>query len=292
MEKIQKVKNHCTFIGAHVAGAPTYTPAFLQNGTNKQIRQMCTMNIYDGNVKFKMTGWGKMADIMAKSCTTGKKVTIECSAKPFMSTIPTPGLQPGQPLTFVCGADQQPILTEKTGFTVQTIDFGADSNKTATEEIQKGMRPPLWNVLGHADNNQWLNVICAQRNAAVFVPGGARFEPGTAGFGFARVRQPNGTIIDPATIVNTRQATAPVNTGTAVVNNGFNQPADQTAPAPAYQQTAPVNTGTAGFQGVQQQPVMVQGQNMGYAQAPVAPAQTYQAANTAPVYPTQPMVNM
>lgn len=256
------------FTGVRAAGNPVYVPAYIQNGTGKQIRQMATVNVYHNtgqktDSKFKLTGWGKMADIMARSITGGKKLTVWCTANTFRGQVPTPGLQPGQPLTFVTGADGQPITVEKIGFTIEDIDFGVDSAKTITEEIQAGIRPAFWSTLGHADNVAWL-ALCKQRNDAQYIQGNAKF-------GYADVRMPNGTVIDPATIVSNRQAAAnpAVNTGTAAVN-------------------------TPGFQGVDPNSgqVVVNNQNMGYPANGGQPAVNAPAPANAPVATGQPAFQM
>lgn len=255
MSGSSKSSNISIFIGVRVAGPATYVPAHSQNGTGKQIRQMATVNVYQNlngkRSKFRLTGWGKMADIVARSCATGKELTVICEANTYPGQVPTPGLQPGQPLTFVTGPDGQPITVEKTGFTIRNIHFGADSDKQVAAEIQAGARPPMWNVNGHADNIAWKN-ICQQRNAVNFVQG-------QTGFGYANVRLPNGTIIDPATIVSQRQANAAAPAGTAQVQTtGFQGVVQQPA-----QQPAPVAD-----------PVMVNNQNMGYPVNTAAPAAT------------------
>ena len=92
-----------------------------------------------------------------------------------------------------------------------------------------------------------------QRNAS-------QYTPGQPNFVYATVRQPNGQVIDPATIVSNRNAGGqPANTGTAAVQTNTYQPAGQQG---GYGQ------GTPGFQGadpaVQTNAVEVNNQTVGY----------------------------
>lgn len=244
--------NHVSFIGARVAGAPTYTPAHI-GAQGKPVRQMATINVYQ-NIngkpsKFRLTAWGKMADVVARSCAAGKELMIEAEAHSYKGKIPVPNQAQGAPLTFVLGADNQPIMIEKTGFVLRRILFGADSDKQVAYEIQNGMRPPLWNVSGHPDQAAWKNV-CNQRNAVQFTPGQTQF-------GYAQIRLPAGQLVDPAT---------------------FNKPAaDGTSVVGTAQYVAPGPVQANGFQGVQAMnadgtPVIVNGAQMGYA-APIDPVQ-------------------
>jgi len=258
--------NHVSFIGARVAGAPTYTPAHV-GADGKNIRQMCTFSIYQ-NIngkpsRFRVTAWGKMADVVARSCAAGKELMIEAETHSYKGKIPVPNQAQGAPLTFVLDGQNQPIMVEKTGFVLRKLLFGNDSNKQIAFEIQNGMRPPLWNVNGNPDEVAWKNV-CNQRNACQFTPGQTQF-------GYAQVRLPVGQLVDPA-VFNKPAAgayTAPVNTGTAQTN-GFQ--GVTAAPAKLYNaQGAEID--------VQGNPVIVNGAQMGFA-APLKPAETVVAAGT------------
>lgn len=243
--------NSVNLIGCRVAGKPVYTPAYMPANGGDMVRQKLTFTVYqnlrnDKTSKFKITVWGKLADICARSCGTGKELNISGRLNSFQGKVPMPGQVDGQPVQWVCDAAGNPITVEKVGVTVENIIFGADSDKLVAEEIQSGQRPQFWNVVGHADNIQW-KTICQQRNATNYVNG-------NSAFGYAIVRMPHqGTVVDPNT-----QGAAAANTQAAP---GF-QGVAQTAPT----QAAPA------------QQVVVNGQNMGY---PVAPA-TQAPAQTAP----------
>lgn len=258
--------NSATMVGCRVAGPADYTPAYIRATDGKQMRQMATFNVYqnlkNGKSKFRITAFGKMADVIAKSCPAGKELTLECEFHSFAGRVPVPGTGAnGVPLQFVTGQDGQPITIEKTGFTIQKIHFGADSAKQIAYEIQNGMRPAGWAVAGSPDAVAW-DQEKARRNNLVF-------RPGKTGFGYARVIQPNGQIIDPATLAynngnaNTYQAPT-VNVGTAQTNT-------------------PVGNGTPGFGGVATPQVQVNGQNMGYpvGNGQPTPAQYQQTAPVA-----------
>lgn len=265
MSGSSKSFNNINLYACRVGSAPEYTPPYLQNGTGKQIRQMCTIsvcqNLGDKESWFRITGWGKMADIMARSCAPGKELDIVGRVHSYKGRIAMPRVQ-GQQVQFYAGADGQPLTTDKIGIVIEHIKFGADSDKQLAFEIQQGMRPALWNVTGHPDNVQW-KTICQQRNSTQYVQGNTHF-------GYAVVRQPNGQIIDPATLANNNGNAATTGTAVAAATNapaGFGGVAAQTG-APAGQAGAPVE---------------VHGQNMGYAMpaGQAAPAQNA-PAGTAP----------
>lgn len=236
--------NTVTLVAARVAGAPTYTPEHIPVGgsADKPQRAMSTFKVFqniNGKAsKFAITAFGKMADVIARSAATGKELTLICEVHSYEGKVPEPNQNQGAPVRFICGADGQPLLVEKTGFILRRIHFGADSDKTVQTEIQAGQRPALWNVAGHQDNLNWKS-ICAQRNATVF-------RPGMTHFGYAIVKNPHGQIV-------TRQENAPVNNGGYVAK-----------PAAGFQGTAQYS----------QAPVYVQGQNMGYQMPAQQPAAT------------------
>ena len=237
-------------INVRVAGSPIYTPAHI-SAAGKTIRQRATFSVYANGrdeanpEKFKVTAWGKMADSVAKSCGKGKKLTLVCSINTYKGRIPMPNANPMAPAQFITDGNGQPLLIEKTGFTVEEIDYGADAAALIISEIQAGLRPQCFAVPGHPDEAQW-KAICKQRNDLEFVIG-SQF------FGYAQVQNPvGGQVIDHKTIGQNHTPNQ-VNTGTAFVQhqgnpamvaNGFAMPG---MPAP---------TG---------QPVVVNGTNMGYA---------------------------
>lgn len=236
--------NNVTFVAARVAGAPTYTPQHVPAGgdVNKPNRAMCTFKVFQ-NIngkpsKFAITAFGKMADVIARSAATGKELTLFCECHSYQGKIPVPNLAPGAPLSFITGQDGQAILVEKTGFILRRIHFGADSDKTVQTEIQRGERPALWNVAGHADNLAW-KTLCQQRNAI-------EYRADMTNFGYAIVRTPNGQIAVNAPVAaapvagfqGTAQYAAPV--AAPVIVNGANMgyqapPVAPVAPVPAVQ---------------------------------------------------------
>ena len=235
-------------IGVRVAAAPVYTPAYMPVGGTKPIRQMATVsviqNVGEQKNTYKLTAWGGMADVIAKSCAPGKDITVKCTVDTFKGRIPVPSA-PGVPVSYIMDASGQFLTTTKTGFTIQNIHFGIDSENQLIKEIQEGIRPQFWNVIGHADYARWKQMKDA-RNAM-------KFQAGATKFGYADVRQPNGQLVDPATAFNQ------YNVGTAVVNQYAGNP----------------NAVSSGFAGVAAppvmpvagagQPVVIHGQNMGYA---------------------------
>lgn len=267
--------NTATFIGCRIAGAPTYTPAHMREGAAKPMVAQCTFNVFQNirgkRLVFNMTAWGKMADSIARGGATGKEVTIIGSANSYEGRVWLPSVN-GQPSQFVTKSDGTPLTITKIGFTIEKLSWGADSAKTIQEEITAGQRPQGWNDPTQPGYVAWREE-CARRNAAQYVPG-------SEWFGYARVRQPNGQIVTNTVAQGAAgQAMQYQGNPEAVANtmgqqNGYNQapvqpqyqaqPQAQAQPPVAGYQAAP----TAG------QPVIVQGQHMGYApaQPPAQPA--------------------
>ena len=238
--------NTVTLISARVAGQPTYTPSYMNAGSDKPISAKCDVNVFQNimNKKqvFKVTGWGKMADIMARSLSTGKELTIIGRLDSFKGRIWNAPDASGN-ITFVTNPDGTPKLIDKVGITIEKLDLGADSAKNIVEEINAGKRPLHFAVPGHADKLQW-EQLCAQKNQEQYVQGSTTF-------GYAKVRVIEGTTPVNNTVVNNAQT----NVGTA-------------------QFTANVNSQVINPTPPQ---VQVNGQNMGYAiqppnTAPAAPA--------------------
>jgi len=243
MSKNGNSLNVVTFMGARIAGQSTYTPSHLKAGAAKPTSAMVEFTVYQnqGEKKhaFKITAWGKMADVIARSGSIGKELQLVCTASSFDGRVSV--LQPDGSFQYALKPDGSFITTKKIGFTLQSIVFGTDSSKTIANEIAQGLRPADWNVAGGAGNVQWLS-ICAQRNATQYIAG----QPV---FGNARVRElTNGAVAVNPAVANNIAGTAQVMANVA-------------ATLPAQPALVPV-VGA---------PVIVNGQQMGY-QMPVAPA--------------------
>jgi single-stranded DNA-binding protein len=225
--------NTVTLVSARVAGQPTYTPSYMKAGVEKPISAKCDVNVYQNIMgkkhMFKVTGWGKMADVMARSLSTGKELTIVGRLDSFQGHVWNAPDGTGN-RSFKTNPDGTAIMVTKIGITIEKLDLGVDSAKNVIEEINAGKRPLHFAVPGHAEKLQW-EQMCAQKNAEQYVAGAVVF-------GYAKVWTIPGTTPVNNTVANnvgTAQFTANVNS--QVVN-----PAN---PAPPQ--------------------VQVNGQNMGYA---------------------------
>ena len=243
--------NVTTFAGARIAGVATYTPSHIKAGMQKPISAKAEFNIYqnagDKKFQFRVTAWGKMADVVARSGAAGKEVTIIASVGSFEARVWMP--MPDGSRQFVVKPDGTPLTTQKVGFTIQQLVFGADSAKTIAEEIAMGKRQPGWNIAGHADNIAWKNT-CAQRNAEQYVQG-------SAVFGLAKVFLPEGAQIVANTVANNvANSVIPTNGYTAPVTGAATQ---YVANPSAVNATIPATPVGGGYVA----PVIVNGQNMG-----------------------------
>ncbi len=229
-------------IGVRVAGSPTYTPAHI-NAAGKTIRQRATFSVYANGKdekdadKFKITAWGRMADSVARSAAPGKKLTLVCAINTFKGRVPYPNANPNAPVQYVTDVQGQPLLIVKTGFTIEEIDYGFDSAALIVNEIRGGHRPQFWNVIGHADEAAW-KAVCKQRNDLEYTLNATHF-------GYAVVQNPNGQIIDWRTIGNAGTAVVQHVGNPGAINNGFAMPAAQPVIVNGNNMGYPVNTGFA-----------------------------------------------
>lgn len=241
---MRNAANVSTFNGARIAGVATYTPNHIMPGGQKPNGAKAEFNIFQNAGKkkfvFRITAWGKMADVIARSGSVGKEVSIIASVGSYEARVWL--INPDGSRQFVTKPDGNPLLTTKVGFTIQSLTFGADSAKTIADEIALGKRPANWNAAGHADQVAWKN-LCATKNAEQYVPGAVTF-------GLANVFLPPGAqIVQPQVVNNTATGTAQFAGNTIAVG----------AAIPGQVPIIPP------------QNVMVNGQNMGYA---MPPAQT------------------
>ena len=253
--------NSVQMMGCRIAGSPNYTPAYVKTGgdPNKPIQAQCKfavyMNVRNRKMKFDITAWGKMADIIARSGATGKEITIFAEMNSYKGRVwlPTPDGQPRQHVTL---ADGQPLLIDKVGFTIRQMHWGPDSAKTIQEEIMAGKRPQGWNDPTSPGKQQWMQ-ICADRNRQ-------QYQAGMNQFGYARVTMPtNGQVVE-GNIANNAQGGGYNQIGQAQMQpqqnmqqnmqnqqvGGYQQPNQQIQPQQQMQPNQPVN---------------INGQHMGYA---------------------------
>lgn len=248
--------NLVQMMGCRIAGSPNYIPAYVKTGgdPNKPIQAQCKfsvyMNVRNRKMKFEITAWGKMADIIARSGATGKEITIFAEMNSYKGRVwlPTPDGQPRQHVTL---ADGQPLLIDKIGFTIRNMHWGPDSAKTIQEEIMAGRRPQGWNDPTSPGKQQWLQ-MCADRNRQQYVPGNTMF-------GYARVTMPQNGQVVAGNVANQAQGGGYNQTGQAQMQPNMQQNV-QNQQVGGYQQPVQPQQNMA-----PNQPVNVNGQHMGYA---------------------------
>jgi hypothetical protein len=252
-------KSIANLVGARVAGMAIYTPGYLKAGQEKPVPAKCDVNV-TVNVKtrkhsFKVTGWGGMADIMARGCAVGKELTIIGRLDSYKGRV---WMAPdaNNNINYFTNSDGTPFLTTKVGITIETLHFGADSKKCIVDEINTGKRPLNYAVPGSGEEQQWLQ-MCATKNAELYVQGSQMF-------GYAKVRVLDGTTPVPAQVAN--------NTGTAQFAANVNQqvvnaPVKPLESAKLYN----ANGQEVDATGTLITPVVIAGQKMGYAATASAP---------------------
>jgi hypothetical protein len=135
----------------------------------------------------KLTAWGKLAHVFAKSLSPGKELHAFCRVRSYPKRVYQPSTVPGQPGAPVLKADGTILTVDTVGFEIEDYVFGADSAKHIDKEIADGIRPPHWNVKGHPEEAMWKERLKA-RSAA-------EFNPNASVYGFAKVRNITGSNI-------------------------------------------------------------------------------------------------
>ena len=141
----------------------TYIPGYNKNGQtiNACCRISAFVNSKNGkdNTRsdvFTLTAWGKLADIMAKSLSSGKE--FHCDARP--ESYDGRVFDGNRNVVMI---DGQPLMTRRVSFKITGgVIFGAESEKQIADEIAKGKRPQNWNIEGHADQTLWRQILTSR----------------------------------------------------------------------------------------------------------------------------------
>jgi len=182
-----------SFSGLRVASL-YFTPEYSKNGNNvsAKLEINAFMNMpgkANGgkgiNAIIKLTTWGKLAHICAKSMSEGKEFNCTAKMHVFDKRVFMP-TAPGQPGTPVLMPDGSPLTVKGTSFTINELTFGEESNKHIAKEIQLNVRPANWNVVGSVEAAQWKEILKA-RQAIQFDPNAP-----TGTYGYATIRMPQG----------------------------------------------------------------------------------------------------
>ncbi len=195
-----------SFGGLRVAST-YYTPAYSKNGEN--VSAKLEINAFINQVRktdqiIKLTAWGKLADSCAKSMSNGKEFSaFNCELNVYDKRIFMPNPIIGQPGTAILKSDGSPLTMKAQSYTIGKLGYGMESEKHIAREIQAGIRPIGWNVMGSVEAAQWKEILIS-RKAIQFDPNSP-----TGTFGYATIRMPQGVGIG-AYIPNQTQTAAPL----------------------------------------------------------------------------------
>lgn len=186
-----------TLVGARVATGKNsttgrltellFTPPYLRTSDQKLISAKleipCLVNIYGRTDPdhYRLVVWGGRADLFAKNLGKGKEMHWIVAPRSYWAN------QYYSDGAIILDRNGQAKTVRQMNFTVQDFAWGADSMRTLYEEMTtgiatgEGLRPQNWNVEGHADNQQWKNLLASRK--VTFYLGGERY-------GFAKVRFP------------------------------------------------------------------------------------------------------
>lgn len=186
----------CHFSGVRVAGELQYIPGSVRPTDGKEIQARCVIPIFintgrnDGGGNSishtaRLTAWGKLADVCAKSLPKGKELHITAEPRSYKGQV---FYKDGSP---VIDQDGAVLKVNKLSFNIQSISFGADSADFIQKELAAGRRLPQWNVAGTPDHAAWLQRIEQVK--------GVQYVPGQPMFGYAKVLAPNTYAAAPVT---------------------------------------------------------------------------------------------
>lgn len=172
--------------GLRVLGELQYIPASVRSD-GKQIQQRtvipCAINTgkqaADGsNISHtvRLTAWGKLADVMAKSCPPGKELHVVVDIRSYKGQV---FFANGQP---VMEADGSPVQVNKISFNIDELSFGNDSAAFIAKELERKARLEGWNIPGTPGHAHW-----NERKATIKA---LQYQPGMTTFGYAKVLAP------------------------------------------------------------------------------------------------------
>lgn len=199
-------------------GNSTYTPAYSHTvaGVRKNVSQKLVVSAYynlpgkanngDGKSEsVSYTFWGGLADIAAKTLSSGKEFDVIAQPNVYRGKIYIPGADgksTGVPATWKEGGlAGQFIMDKKVSFTVIDFKLGNDGAKLIQKEISSipPKRPADWNVAGSPGYIAW-GAMQKERMKL-------KYQPGYTEYGYARVELPKGSDIGaPIPKENTTQA--------------------------------------------------------------------------------------
>lgn len=198
-----------SFTGVRIAGkngvagpegcTVRFTPAHF-DPTGKPVSSKAEFSVYRNTVgdsgrndPFRMTAWNDLAETCCKSLPPGKAIDVFCEPQSYLGKVYDENRNPR------LGADGQPILVRKVGFTIIRIAFGEDADKriiyeTSYPDVNNPgnprviweWRPMNWDKPGHPDVGVW-QAIRAERNKATW-------DGKSDVFGYARVIIPAGRL--------------------------------------------------------------------------------------------------
>jgi hypothetical protein len=207
-------------VGARVANAPTYFPAHSKNGVNvdQRIQVRCVVNVpgkanqgKGETIGLNIVGWGKLADVLARSCSNGKEMHLDIVPNVYKGQVfwkdPNGGKDtPAIAMTVNTPAGVVKLEVEKTSYKIKQIVFGSDSQSTIKTEEDAGFRPAGWHVAGSPAEIAY-KANLKTRNEQ-------QYDPAKAMFAFARVRKIEGPGI--GVYDHTKTRSQAINTAAAI----------------------------------------------------------------------------
>jgi len=184
-------------------GNSTYTPEYshIKDGVRKNVSAKLVVSAYynlpgkanngDGKSEsLSYTFWGGLADIGAKTLSSGKEFTVMATPNVYRGKIYIPGADgksTGVPATWKEGGLAGQFITDKkVSFTVMDFKLGNDGAKLIASEIASipPKRPADWNIAGSPGYVAW-GAMQKERMKL-------KFNPSFTMFGYAKVELPKG----------------------------------------------------------------------------------------------------
>lgn len=193
------------FVGLRVSLPCIYHKPELVGGQTTQARLRIKAFMNDSRGKsypFDLTAFGKYADVCAKSLSIGKEFHCHATPKPYEANVWCDKVQ-------VMKADGTPLKITRTGYVIEKITFGAESEKFIATQIAAAHRPANWNDGGQGSKD-WSGMLKALHASA--------YDGVTPTYGYAKVYQPNAAVAAPVPNVPAVQAGMAAAAGVGPVN--------------------------------------------------------------------------
>lgn len=168
--------------GLHLTLYPGYIDAQGKKVSSRLVFKAYVNTLSGKASLLRMTQWGRPAYSAAKGLSVGKEFGGRLDIEAYKGRIFVQG--PNNQMVPMTDQAGNAILTDKVGFVIREMVYGAEGAKAIQTEIQSGVRPPQWNNSAHPDWKLWEQRLQERKNLKFNAQQHAQ------AFGYARVVMP------------------------------------------------------------------------------------------------------